>query len=241
MITRLVVNGDSYMELYASGGGHVDLAQRLNIPMSDSLAIGGSADSRLIRTCLKDSYQTVEPTLYVIGIGFLSRWEVPVLKNEYEDSFEGRWTNPQNQDYKSRWEHNWNEKLTKQLIDIKLVTDFYSVPDRLEDLMYRLTAMIADLHRRGHKVVIFQQADSNYQRYLDRDVFFLFKNNPIFIDGLKWLAVPWQLKQGVRTCNYGENSAYKVPDELKHPAAGEHNLLNEFLTKYINEYILLDR
>lgn len=239
MIARLVVNGDSYMEVYAQGGGHVDLAQRLSIPNSFSLAIGGSADSRLIRTCLKDSYQTTESTLYVIGIGFLSRWEVPVLKNDYENSFEGRWTNPQNQDYKSRWEHNWNSNLTKQLIDLKLITDYYSVPDRLEDLMYRLISMISDLHRRGHKVVIFQQADSNYQRYLDRDVFFLFKNNPIFIDGLKWLAVPWQLSKGVKTCNYG-HSVYHVPDDLKHPDKGQHNFLNEFLANYINEYILTD-
>lgn len=239
MISRLVVNGDSYMELYAQGDGHIDLAQRLNITTSTSLAIGGSADSRLIRTCLKDSYQTAEPTLYVIGVGFLSRWEVPVLKNEFEDSFEGRWTNPQNQNYVNRWEHNWNEKLTKQLIDLKLITDFYSVPDRLEDLMYRLIAMISDLHRRGHRVLIFQQADSNYQRYLDRPVFHLFNNNPIFIEGLKWLAVPWQLAQGVKTCNYGETPMYKVPDELKHPAAGEHHLLNEFLTNYIHQYKIL--
>lgn len=237
MITRLVVNGDSYMEVYAQGNGHVDLAQRLDIPNSSSLAIGGSADSRLIRTCLKDSYQTQESTLYVIGIGFLSRWEVPVLKNEYENSFEGRWTNPQNQDYKSRWEHNWNASLTKQLIDLKLITDFYSVPDRLEDLMYRLISMIADLHSRGHRVVIFQQADSNYQRYLDREVFFLFKNNPIFIDGLKWLAVPWQLARGVKTCEYG-HSAYHVPDDLKHPDKGQHHFLNEFLSAYIKKHIL---
>lgn len=239
MITRLVVNGDSYMEVYAQGGGHIDLAQRLDIPNSHSLAIGGSADSRLIRTCLKDSYATQESTLYVIGVGFLSRWEVPVLKNEYEGTFEGRWTNPQNQDYKSRWEHNWNERLTKQLIDLKLVTDFYSVPDRLEDLMYRLLAMIDSLHSRGHRVLIYQQADSNYQRYLDRDVFQLFKNNPIFVDGLKWLAVPWQLAKGVGTCNYGETSAYVVPDNLKHPAAGQHMFINEFLTEYIKHYKIL--
>jgi hypothetical protein len=240
MITRLVVNGDSYMEVYAQGGGHVDLAQQLNIPHSHSLAIGGSADSRLIRTCLKDSYQTQYSTLYVIGVGFLSRWEVPVLKNEYEGTFEGRWTNPQNQDYKTRWEHNWNERLTRELINLKLITDFYSVPDRLEDLMYRLLAMIDSLHARGHRVLIYQQADSNYQRYLDREVFDLFKDNPVFVDGLRWLSVPWQLNQGVETCDYGESPAYKVPDNLKHPAAGQHNFVNKFLVEYINHYKILE-
>lgn len=239
-ITRLVVNGDSYMELYAKGLGHVDLAQRLDLPHSASLAIGGSPDSRIIRTALKDSYQTTEPTLYVLGVGFLSRWEVPVLKNEFEGSFEGRWTNPQNQNYKDRWEHNWNEKLTKQLMDLKLTTDFYSVPDRVEDLMYRLKSMIADLHSRGHRVVIYQQADDIYQRYLDNSNLYLFKDNPIFIEGLKWRAVPWQLAQGVPPNPLGPNNPYEVPDEIRHPMAGEHHKLNEFLQNYILKHRIME-
>jgi hypothetical protein len=238
-ISRLVVNGDSYMEVYAQGAGHADLARRLNIANSTSLAIGGSADSRVIRTTLKDSYLTDQPTLYVIGVGFLSRWEVPVMSNDHDNTFEGRWTNPQNQHYVHHWEHNWNQKLTGQLMELKLITDFYSVPDRLEDLMYRLAAMISNLHARGHSVVIFQQADDIYQRYLDRDSMHLFQNNPIFIDGLRWRAVPWQIAQGVSTTNYGHNPAYKVPDELKHPAAGQHEILNTFLCQYINEHILV--
>lgn len=238
-ITRLVVNGDSYMEVYAQGNGHADLAQRLNITDSKSLAIGGSADSRIIRTTLKDSYITEQPTMYVLGVGFLSRWEVPVMNNDYDDTFEGRWTNPQNQHYISRWEHNWNQKLTSQLMELKLITDFYSVPDRLEDLMYRLIAMISDLHARGHRVVVFQQADSIYQRYLDRDSMRLLHNNPIFIDSLRWKAVPWQIDQGVATINYGHNSAYEVPPELKHPAPGHHDVLNTFLAQYIKDHILV--
>lgn len=239
-VTRLVVNGDSYMECYAKGLGHIDLAQRLNLPESKSLAIGGSADSRLIRTCIKDSYQTDQSTLYVIGVGFLSRWEVPVLKNDFEGSFEGRWTNPQNQDYKDRWEHNWNEKLTRQLMDLKLTTDFYSVPDRLEDLMYRLLALIASLHQRGHRVLVYQQADDIYQRYLDNDNLQLLKNNPIFVDGLKWRAVPWQISQGVPTTDYADNAAYYVPPEIRHPMPGHHSLINEFLHNYIKEHNILE-
>jgi hypothetical protein len=238
-ITRLVVNGDSYMEVYAQGLGHVDLAEKLGIADSGSRAIGGSSDSRIIRTTLKDSYLTEQPTLYVLGVGFLSRWEVPVLNNDHDDTFEGRWTNPQNQHYVSRWEHNWNLKLTSQLMDLKLTTDFYSVPDRLEDLMYRLVAMISDLHARGHAVVIFQQADDIYQRYLDRDSMRLLHNNPIFIDSLRWRAVPWQIAQGVPTINYGQNSTYDVPDELKHPAPGQHEILNKFLAQYIKDHILV--
>jgi hypothetical protein len=239
-ITRLVVNGDSYMELYAQGNGHADLANRLSIPNSKSLAIGGSPDTRIIRTCLKDSYLTTESTLYVIGVGFLSRWEVPILKVDSEEEFEGRWTNPQNQNYVDRWEHHWSRKDTEQLMELKLKSDFYSVPDRLEDLMYRLIAMITDLHSRGHRALIYQQADDIYQRYLDRNTMRLFHNNPIFINSLKWLAVPWQLERGIPTNPLSTNAPYKVPDNIRHPMAGRHELLNEFLQNYIIEHKIIE-
>ena len=100
MFSQLVVNGDSYMEVYAQGNGHVDLGQRLGINKCHSMAIGGSPNSRLIRTTLKHSYAAQEPTFYVLGVGFISRWEVAIL-NADDDSFEGRWTNPQNQDYRT--------------------------------------------------------------------------------------------------------------------------------------------
>jgi len=61
---QLVVNGCSYMESYASGFGHQELAERLSIPQAISLAIGGSANSRIIRTTLKHSYITLQPTLF---------------------------------------------------------------------------------------------------------------------------------------------------------------------------------
>lgn len=239
MIDNLVVNGDSYMEVYAGGGGHNDLAQRLGITKSKSLAIGGSADSRIIRTTLKHSYLIDEPTFYVLGVGFLSRWELPVLKNQYEGTFEGRWTNPQNQDYRDQWEHNWNEKLTKQLIDLKLASDVYSIPDRLEDLMYRLLALIASLHSRGHRVLIYQQADDIYQRFLDHDNFRWFKNNPVFVDGLKWRAVPYQYENGVLPGPEVAHAAHMVPAHLRHPASGQHQALNKFLHNYIVENKIL--
>ena len=80
MIQRLVVNGCSYMDVYASGNGHVDLASRLNIPTMESIAQSGCNNSRIIRTTLKDSYLTTEPTLYVLGVTFISRSEAPILK-----------------------------------------------------------------------------------------------------------------------------------------------------------------
>ena len=101
MINNLVVNGCSYMYSYAAGKGHVDLSKRLAISNSDSLAISGSANSRILRTTLKHSYNA-PPTLYVLGMTFLSRLEIPIC--EPENDFEGRWVNPQNQEFKYRWQ-----------------------------------------------------------------------------------------------------------------------------------------
>ena len=75
---RLVVNGCSYMKMF-SEGGIKDLSQRLEINFTKSLALSGSCNSRIIRTTLKDSYQTSMPTLYVIGTTYLSRHELPLL------------------------------------------------------------------------------------------------------------------------------------------------------------------
>lgn len=105
--------------------------------------------------------------------------------------------------------------------------------------MYRVMSMVGDLHHRGHRVVIYQQADSNYLEYIDRPEFFLYHNNPVFIDGLRWLAVPWQLKQGVKTSDYVENPDYYVPPDIRHPKPGEHHVLNEFLTNYIRDNNIL--
>jgi hypothetical protein len=227
----LVVNGCSYMEVYAWGGGHRDLAQRLNIEKSQSLAIGGSANTRIIRTTLKHSYQQNLPTFYVLGMTFLSRLELPILESDNE--FEGRWTNPQNQQFHNRWQYGWTQQETDQFVEIKLRSEMYSILDRAEDLMYRIVSMITDLQQRGHQVLVYQQADDLYQSYLDNPRLTLFKNTPNIIDGYAWRAVPWQLERGVPPTNYGPNPKQIVPDSIRHPMAGHHQLLNEFLVDYV--------
>ena len=152
-ITNLVVNGCSYMEGYARGNGHIDLAKQLNIPNAYSLAIGGSANSRILRTTLKHSYQTTKPTLYILGLTFVSRSEIPILKGDNE--FEGRWCNPQNQEFSDRWDYFWSRKLSEEFVRIKLITEIHSLLDRTEDLMYNTLAMISSLKARGHQVLIY--------------------------------------------------------------------------------------
>jgi hypothetical protein len=237
LANHLVVNGCSYMEAYASGKGHIDLAQRLGIASSESLAIGGSANTRIIRTTLKHSYQTNKPTFYVLGMTFLSRLEIPILERQSE--FEGRWTNPQNQQFAKDWQYGWSQTETDQFVEIKLKSEIYSILDRTEDLMYKILTMISDLHTRGHRVLVYQQADMLYQNHLDDPRLQFFKTTPAIIDSYSWRAVPWQLTNGVPPTNYGSNPKNVVPLDIQHPMPGYHQKLNEFLVDYINQHAIL--
>ena len=236
MYSNLVVNGCSYMQAYADGGGHQDLAKQLGIPKSQSLAIGGSANTRIIRTVLKHSYQATEPTFYVLGMTFLSRLEVPILKDLCE--FEGRWINPQNQEFKEQWEHHWTDRDSELFVEIKLKTEVYSILDRVEDLQYRMLSLIHDLRSRGHGVLLYQQADNLYQEFLDNPRMLPIKTRPEIIDGYRWRAVPWQLKNGVPPMDYGPNPKFCVPADIHHPASGYHATLNEYLKNYIVDHQL---
>jgi hypothetical protein len=227
MYKQLVANGCSYSELYCTGSGHLDLAQRLNIPQATSLAIGGSANSRIIRTTLKHSYQTSAPTFYVIGATFLSRNEVPILLPG--DEFEGAWTNPQNQDFRDRWIPTWKQKDTDLYVELKLKVDMFSILDRLEDLQYRWLSLIADLRSRGHGCVIYQQADDLHLPYMEDPKLKLFSSCQEIVGGYRWQAIKWQYQQGVPPAYHRED----VPKEMTHPAAGQHEKLNQWLTDYI--------
>ena len=221
------------MEAYAQGHGQVDLAERLGIATSESLAIGGSANTRIIRTTLKHSYQTTQPTFYVVGMTFLSRLEIPILENQTE--FEGRWTNPQNQQFAKDWQYGWGQTETEQFVDIKLKSEVYSILDRTEDLMYKILTMISDLKSRGHKVLVYQQADNLYDQFINNPRLDLFKKNKNIVNGYTWKAIEWQHDQGVAAMNYGSNSIHKVPDNIKHRETGHHQVLNRFLVDYIKK------
>jgi hypothetical protein len=190
-----------------------------------------------MRTVLKHSYQADEPTFYVLGMTFLSRLEVPILKDLCE--FEGRWVNPQNQEFKEQWEHNWTDQDSKQFVEIKLKTEVYSILDRLEDLQYRMLSLIHDLRSRGHGVVLYQQADNLYQEFLDDPKMLPIKTRPEIIDAYRWRAVPWQLENGVPAMDYGPTPTHHVPKDIHHPASGHHAKLNEYLKNYIVDHGLI--
>lgn len=237
-VEHLVVNGCSYMEAYADGLGPLDLANRLGIPTADTLALGGSANTRIIRTTLKHSYQTDRPTLYVLGMAFLSRLEIPILENQTE--FEGRWTNPQNQKFVEHWQHGWTEVENEQFVDIKLKTEVFSILDRTEDLMYKIVSMISDLKQRGHRVLVYQQADDLYQQYLDNPRLKLFKSTPEIVNGYEWRAIVWQHNNGVpKKPRVANNPYYDQPEEIRHAHPDHYHKLNEFLVDYIRTNSIL--
>lgn len=235
MIDALVVNGCSYMDSYAQGQGHHDLAQRLNLSHSASIAISGSANSRILRTAIKHSYGTKRPTFYLLGMTFLSRLEIPIC--EPENDFEGRWINPQNQEYCSRWQHGWTQQDSNQFVETKLKTEVYSVLDRTEDLMYRMMSVIADLKSRGHRVLMYQQADNLYLKLLDSPRLRWFQSREI-VGGFAWRATEWQMQQGVPPKIYGPGTQF-VPRDMTHAAVGHHHKLNEFLVDYIKQNEIL--
>jgi len=219
------------MDCYAQGGGHKDLATKLNIDNAVNLTQSGCANGRIIRTTLKDSYDN-EPTLYVLGMTFLNRKEAPILdleKDEKEESsFEGKWTNPQNQIFQKRWNSYWKQKDTDDFVNLKLKEEIIGTVDLAEDLMLRMCAMIDSLKLRGHDAIIYQQADTCYQPFLDTPRLALFKKYSQFIEGFKWCAIQWQHSQGVPALGDPFPSKYgKAPEDIQHREPGEHKVLNE--------------
>lgn len=219
---------------YAMGGGHQELAKKLNIGNAESLAVNGSCNSRIIRTTLKDSYSTTEKTLYIIGLTFLARGELPI--NAQQDAFEGRWLSTQHFQFpdNNKCLAYWTESDTKKYIELKNKTEADSVEDRLENLMYQLVSMINDLVSRGHQILVFRQPEDAYDHCLDTPKFTLLKKCVNILNGLTWAAIPWQFSNG----------AEFAPGDLVHPIGirhalpGEHGPLNNFLLYYIKQHDL---
>lgn len=233
---QLVVNGCSYMHKYAAGLGHVNLKTQLGIDSAQSIAVSGSANSRILRTTLKHSYATTVPTFYVLGMTFVSRLELPIC--EEETSFEGRWINPQNQEYKSRWQLHWTDQDSAQFVETKLKSEVYSIVDRTEDLMYRMLSTVNDLKSRGHQALLYQQADNLYHEHLHDPKLALLNSCPEIVHGFEWRATAYQQQQGVPGSKYPPGSPY-VPPDMTHPEQGHHHVLNTYLTNYINQHKIL--
>lgn len=235
MIQRLVVNGCSYMHYYAQGNGHSDLARQLDIPHSESLAMNGSCNSRIIRTTLRDCYNTSEPTLYVIGLTFFHRYELSIRKEIPEP--DGKWVSFTN--FGSSMFHDYEEHITNQdlLRYYELYNKFTYLSEIAFDLQWRLLSLIDTLHYHNHRIVIFNTAENGIKYwFVDNPRFDLLRQRQEIVHGLEWRSIPWQLEQGARW----PEADKEYPWDCRHVIPGDHQWLNEFLIDYINTNGIID-
>lgn len=240
---HLVLNGCSYAEMYSAGSGHKDLATRLGMESAQSLALGGSANSRILRTTAKHAHHNTVPTFYLLGLTFLARWELPIAENRRSKDFEGRWINPQAQ-YGEERQWNWTDEDTAKYTEINFKSVVLAHDDMFEDLIYRCLGLRDFLWSRGHKVLFFNYCDKEAAQSAVQPRFEWFKNHVEFVEQYTWQATPWQHANGVEPTDYFLNKNVDVtklpPPELAHRASGKHNLINEFLTNYIQQHRILE-
>jgi len=231
---RLVVNGCSYMQFYARGAGHVDLAAALNIKQYQSLAESGSCNHRIIRTTLRDSFTTVEPTLYVIGLTFLSRYELPV--NQDRTEWDGKWLSFTTQgSVYTDIDPGVSKKDLDHYRDTWLRVNLISVDELVEDLQYRLLSMCDSLRHRGHGCVIFNTADAVFDYVLSQPKFAPLRSCDEIIEGLAWRSIPWQFDQGAAWVEDDRD----LDRNCRHVDPGQHQWLNQYLTNHMQQHNIL--
>jgi hypothetical protein len=234
------------MAYYDNGGGTQDLATRLGISTSENLSMNSVGNSRIIRTTLRDSYQTLNPTLYIIGITFLTRHEIPILSGR--DNKDGKWLTVNSKFAKSL---NVKSPMSKKInvLDQNFtdqdIADYCTLYDKftvlgIEDLalnlQYQLLSLRDSLCHRGHRCLIFNTSEHALDWVIDKQEFDLLKLDKHFIEGLKWKSIPWQFEQGADF--YPGDEIY--PAISRHVALGQHQWLNEFLVDYINQHGILE-
>jgi len=236
-IQRLVVNGCSYMNYYAQGGGHQDLSQRLQIEHSHNLAKNSVCNQRILRTTSQDLYSSAVPTLYVIGITFLSRFELPI--NSKDDAVEGHWQSFNSIGVGNHSNHSNDWYLEAQLGALSQYSDLYirlfNAKHFMDDFMHRLLTLIDSVHQQGHKILIFNTAEHGLHFWIDDKRFDLLRQRPEIVQGLSWCSIPWQFKQGATYPPEDE----QYPWDCRHVAPGQHQFLNNFLVEYINQHRIL--
>lgn len=233
MIRRLFVNGCSYMNYYDQGGGTEDLAKKLNLPEYTSWAKNSACNGRILRTTLRDMYSTDVPTLYVLGMTFINRYELTLLGQPEED---GCWVSCNGQQT-TLLTTTYSKEAT--LLDInnfaRAHVNLMNGKDLLEDLMYRLLCLIDAAKHKSHKILIFNTAESAVDYYINEPKFDLFRKHIEIIGGFHWRSIPWQFKQGA---SYPpEDEVY--PADCRHVSPGDHSWINNFLTNYIQEHKIL--
>lgn len=225
------------MQAHANGNGHNDLAAQLEILNTYTLAENGSCNNRIIRTTLRDSYSKVESTLYIVGITFITRYELPLI--EGRAGLDGKWKSYATSAATIDPNLALDKHVRKQ--DIKLYSELWqkfttlAVEDLAQNLQYQLLSMCDSLVSRGHRCIIFNTAESMLD-YVPYNALDLLRARSEIIDGLSWKSIPWQFSQGA-SWTTADNG---LPAEVRHVAPGQHKWLNQYLTNYIQEHKILE-
>lgn len=232
MINRLVIAGCSYMEYYAEGHGHVDLATRLQLKDYHSLAESGSCNDKILRSVLRDCFTTTEPSLYVIGLTFLHRYELPIRATENKD---GLWESCAGKTLTSR-NTNWRQNITLAEYNeyCALRAHMFYLSESLEKMMYWLLATIRAIKDRGSRIVVFNTAEYGVDDFINQSRFQLL-DVPEIVGGYRWHSIQYQFEHGAK-CNPHD---LNLNVNVRHVAPGQHQWLNDFLTNYINKHRIL--
>jgi hypothetical protein len=171
---------------------------------------------------------TTDPTLYIIGLSFLTRTELPIKKTP--DVFEGKWMNITNlPDPDADYEYGWGVQSVKSYIGIKLRA--HNTSEQLEELMYQILSTVDSLTSRGHQAIVFRVPDDGYENLLMDTKFDLLKKSTNIIGGLSWGSLAYQYDNGVEQ----DSNDYDMPRNIRHPAIGQYQVLNKFLFNYLQD------
>lgn len=234
---RLVVNGCSYMRNYTRGDGHAELAKLLGIDNYACLSQDGSGNDRIFRSTLRDSYTDI-PTLYLIGVTFAHRLELPIGRHAT------RWVSISGSIMGSGaiYEKASKELLTKLDPEISFndIKKFFELREKLyfsasvavlDDLKYRIFMLIDSIKSRGHSVVIFNTAEEQ--------IVGMFRPNDLkyseIVDDFKWFSNLWQFEQGEPWDPTDESLG--LPIMYRHVKSGNHIKFNDYIVDYINKNI----
>jgi hypothetical protein len=231
---RLVVAGCSYINYYAEGDGHQDLAQQLSIPQAVSLAKNSVCNQRILRVLAQDLYTAQEPTFYIMGLTFLSRFELAIKAES--DGIDGYWQSFNSHSVACQ-DPKWYQEVQAQDLDTlsKLHGRFFNARHFMQDLMYRLLTLRDAAHQRGHRLLVFNTAEHGLQYWIHEPQFEPLRASSVFVAGLAWSSIAWQFEQGATWPPEDE----QYPWDCRHVAPGDHAHLNRFLVDYIHSHSIL--
>ena len=95
----------------------------------------------------------------------MGRNELPIAKKTH--MHEGTWISFQNKKSFKNVETILTDLELQTLLDLKLKIEKESINQRLEDLVYKLLALIDSVKSRGHNIIIFNENDDLIKSFID--------------------------------------------------------------------------